>query len=59
MNAQPELDLNPERPSEIITRTSDDFQSVCSRSKAGEFVIEMLSMVTGSNSEWKFKVRYE
>lgn len=59
MNPQPELDFNPERPSEIITRTSDEFQSVCSRSRAGEFVIEMLSMVTGSNSAWKIKVRYE
>lgn len=59
-NPQPELNLDlPDQPREVITHTSDEFFSWCDKAKAGLCFIESIEMVTGSNSQWKLRVRWE
>jgi len=71
MNSQPELNLNPERPSEIITHNSDEFYGLCDRAdrlrlqdgewfvaQRGEFAIETLSIVSRHNGWYKVRVRW-
>jgi len=70
-NPQLSLNLNPDRPSEIITHDADEFDRVCARAdrlqlidgtwtvvRRGEFAIEWIATVPQHNAWYKVKVRW-
>ena len=63
MTTQSELNLTPDKPTEIIAQGTAEFYDVYSRADAGEFVIEWLESMRSkdgkNNAVWKFKVRYD
>jgi hypothetical protein len=71
MNPQLNLNLNPNRPDEILTRNADEFQTVCDCAdrlrlcdgvwtvvRRGDYAIEMISVVPQHNAWYKVKVRW-
>ncbi len=71
MNGQFELNLNPDKPREIITHNSDEFFDLCDRAdrlalvngkwevvRRGEFAVETISVVPQQNACYKVRVRW-
>lgn len=58
MSPQLDLNLNPEQPSELITHNSEEFFAALDRANRGDYHIEWIARVTGSNCGWKIKVRW-
>ena len=70
-NPQLNLNLTPEKPSEIVTHGGDEFDRVCARAdrlqliegkwtvvRRGEFAIEWIATVPQHNAWYKVKVRW-
>jgi hypothetical protein len=71
MNPQLTLNLNPDRPGEIVTHDSDEFYALCARAdrlrlvngkwevvQRGEFAIETISTVPQHNAWYKVRLRW-
>ena len=57
---QPDLSFEtaPDKPRQIVTESSEQFFALCDRAKAGELIIESITVGKG-NGLWIAQVSYE